>query len=66
MHQHTTTAVLERFELRYCFLCDAAAPHLSTELEGEYVFQCSSCFASHSEPLPVEVREPGRGRHRAA
>lgn len=64
MRQHCADAELEEFELRFCFLCDAEAPHLSTEVDGEYVFQCHVCFASHTEPLPDDVRAPGSGRHR--
>lgn len=66
MTHHSAGAVREEFELRFCFLCDADAPHLSTEIDGEYVFQCRACFASHVEPLPTELRAAGHGRHRAA
>jgi hypothetical protein len=60
MSQHSSTLrVAELFELRYCFLCDAEGPHLSTEVEGVYVFQCSTCFATHVEQIPAPA-----GRHR--
>jgi len=59
----TTLRPAELFELRYCFLCDADGPHLSTEIDGVYVFQCTTCFATHSEPLPE--LPAAHGRHRA-
>lgn len=65
MHR-TTISAPEQFELRFCFLCDDEGPHYSAEIDGAYVFQCSSCFASHSEPLPRDLVAPGTGRHRAA
>lgn len=61
----TTIEALEDFELRFCFFCDDDGPHYSAEIDGVYLFQCTSCFASHSEPLPEGIAAPGAGRHRA-
>lgn len=66
MSSHRTAAVLaEEFELRFCFLCDHEGPHYSATLEGDYVFQCTACFASHTEPLPASLASSGTGRHRS-
>ncbi|MBI5161092.1 MAG: hypothetical protein HY996_06730 [Micrococcales bacterium] len=62
----TAAATAEEFELRFCFLCDHEGPHYSTELEGDYVFQCTACFASHIEPLPESLSSARAGRHRAS